>query len=272
MKKQEKPFTKNYEMKIEKPIVFFDIETTGLSQTSDRIVEIYMRKQNVDGTEDEFYSKFNPNPVEVSAEAEKVHGMSSNDLLGEPLFSEKVNEIISFIENCDLGGYNIASFDIPMLFEEIARTGKLYDFRKHRIIDTYLIWSAFEPRTLTGACKRFLGEDHEHAHQAKADVIATKRIFENQLIVYQSQYDNISDIIDRTVSNKGKLDISGKFMQSEDGKVILTFGKHKNKTVQQIYSEDPEYFKWMFEKAEMPTDTRMIARKIYSTFQSQTMA
>lgn len=257
-------------MKIEKPIVFFDIETTGLNQTTDRIVEIYMLKVNEDGTEDEFYSKFNPHPVEVSEEAERVHGLSSIDLLGEPMFKERVEEIISFMEGCDIGGYNIANFDIPLLFEEIARTGKLYDFRKHRIIDSYVIWSTFESRTLTGACKRFLGEDHEHAHEAKADVMATRRIFEKQMEIYQSQFEDMNDLVNRTVPSKGKIDISGKFIQSEDGKVSLTFGKHRGKTVQQIFSEDPEYFRWMFEKAEMPTDTRMVARKIYATLQSQT--
>jgi DNA polymerase-3 subunit epsilon len=251
-------------MKLEKSIVFFDLETTGLSQTNDRIVEMYMVKKNPDGTEEEFYSKFNPYPVEVSAEAEKVHGMSSADLLGEPLFSERADEIIQFIDGCDIGGYNIASFDIPMLFEEIVRAGKMHDFRKHRIIDTYLIWTAFETRTLTSACKRFLGESHEHAHEAKADVIATARIFEEQMKIYQSQYEDLNDVVERTVPMKGKLDMAGKFSQADDGKITLTFGKHKSKTVQQIFTEDPEYFRWMFEKAEMPTDTRLIARKIYA--------
>jgi DNA polymerase-3 subunit epsilon len=258
-------------MKLEKPIVFFDLETTGLSKTNDRIVEMYMLKKNPDGTEEEFYSKFNPHPIEVSEEAEKVHGFSSIDLLGEPMFSEKVNEISQFLEGSDIGGYNIAAFDIPMLFEEMVRAGKIYDFRKHRIIDTYLIWSAFEPRTLTGACKRFLGESHEHAHEAKADVIATARIFEEQMKVYQSQYTDLNEIVEKTVPMKGKVDMSGKFSQDEDGRVLLTFGKHKGKTVQQIFGEDPEYFRWMFEKAELPTDTRMIARKIYAKLSEKTV-
>jgi DNA polymerase-3 subunit epsilon len=251
-------------MKLNKPIVFFDLETTGLSQTSDRIVEMYIVKENPDGSEVEFYSKFNPHPVLVSPEAEKVHGLSNDDLLGEPLFNEKVDEILSFIDGCDIGGYNINNFDIPLLFEEIARTGKLYDFRKHRVIDTYLIWSAFEPRTLTGAVRRFLGEGHDHAHEAKADVLATKRIFHKQMEAYQGQYTNLDEIVNLTTGSKGKVDIAGKFVQNDEGQITLTFGKHKGKTVNQIFEDDSEYFRWMFEKAEMPTDTRLIARKIYS--------
>jgi DNA polymerase-3 subunit epsilon len=257
-------------MKIDKPIVFFDIETTGLVQTHDRIVEIYMLRKNVDGTEDEFYSRFNPHPVEVSTEAERVHGISSNDLLGEPLFGERVEDILKFIDGCDLGGYNIAKFDVPILLEEIVRTGRLYDFRKHRIIDCYSIWSTFEPRTLTGACKRFLNEDLEHAHQAKADVVAASRIFENQMEIYQSQYEDLSDLIERTNPSKGRLDMAGKFAQTDDNRIILSFGKHKNKTVQQVFTEDSEYLRWMFEKAEMAADTRVFARRIYAKLVEQT--
>jgi DNA polymerase-3 subunit epsilon len=251
-------------MKLDRPMVFFDLETTGLSQTTDRIVEMYIIKENLDGTEEEFYSKFNPYPVLVSSEAERVHGLSNADLINEPVFADKVDEILKFIEGSDIGGYNINRFDIPLLFEEIARTGKIYDFRKHRIIDTFLIWTAYEPRTLTGAVKRFLGESHENAHEAKADVIATKRIFHKQMEAYRGQYTDLDEIVNVTVPTKGKVDMAGKFHQNEEGVLTITFGKHKDKTVNAIFAEDPEYFRWIFEKSEMATDTRLIAKKIYS--------
>ena len=104
-------------MKIEKPIVFFDIESTGLNQIKDRIVELYMAKQNPDGTVDEFYSRFNPYPVEISEMAAKVHGITLEDVQNEPTFSQKAEEVLKFIEGSDLGGYNILSFDIPMIFD-----------------------------------------------------------------------------------------------------------------------------------------------------------
>jgi DNA polymerase-3 subunit epsilon len=251
-------------MKLNKPIVFFDLETTGLNQSTDRIVEMYMLKENPDGTTEEFHSRFNPHPVSVSEDAQKVHGISTEDLLGEPSFSEKVNEIIEFMKDSDLSGYNIIFFDLPLLFEEIARTGKLYDFRKHRIIDTFSTWSYFEPRTLTGAVRRFLGEGLEHAHEAKADVEASRRIFHKQMDLYRGMYSDLDEIVDSTAKFKDKIDFAGKFIRGEEGKILFSFGKHKNKTVQQVFIEDADYFKWMFEKAEMPTDTRLIARKIYS--------
>ena len=251
-----------------KPIVFFDLETTGINQQSDRIVEMFALRVNPDGSQDEFYSRFNPYPVEVGAEAEKVHGISSNDLLGEPLFSEKADEVIAFFEGCDIGGYNILHFDIPMLFEELYRSNRIHDFKKHQIIDVFKIWTVSEPRTLTGAVKRFLGESHDHAHEAKADVFATARIYDQQKEIYQHMYESIDAMIEASNPEmRANLDFSGKFQTTEDGSVIVTFGKHKNKTIQTVYKEDPEYFRWIFEKSEMPTDTRIIARKIYARLQ-----
>jgi DNA polymerase-3 subunit epsilon len=253
--------------KTKSSVVFFDIESTGLNQQTDRIIELYMRKINPDGTQEEFYSKFNPYPVEVSEEAAKVHGLTSNDLLGEPLFSERVDEIISFIEGSALGGYNIIHFDIPMLFEELYRAGKIYDFKKHQIIDVYKIWTLSEPRTLSGAVSRFLNKSHDNAHKAKDDVLATAEIFEKQLEIYSHLYESIESMIDLTNEDlKKNLDFSGKFQRSDD-EIIVSFGKHKGKSIQTVLKEDAEYFRWIFEKSEMPTDTRLIARKIYATSQ-----
>jgi len=250
-------------MKMEKPIVFFDLETTGLSQTNDRIIEIYMLRENLDGTEDEFYSRFNPQPIEISEAASKVHGMTMEDLKDEPKFSDKADEILKFMEGCDIGGYNIMYFDVPMLFEEFHRSGKLFNYRNYRILDSYRIWTYYEPRTLTGAAKRFLGEGIENAHRAKNDVIATRGIFHKQMEEWLGETP-IGEMVNLTTDLDKKIDLAGKFAKNESGDIILTFGKHANKTVQQIFSTDGEYFRWMYEKAEMPTDTKMIARRIYA--------
>lgn len=252
-------------MKIKKPIVFFDLETTGLSQTKDRIIELYMLKENPDGTEEEYYSRFNPYPIEVSESAQNVHGISNEDLKDEPKFSDKAEEILKFMEGSDISGYNILYFDIPMLFEEFHRSGKLFNYRNYRILDSYRIWTYFEPRTLTGAANRFLGEGIENAHRAKNDVVATKRIFHEQMKEWFDGED-FTDMANKTTELDKKVDLSGKFVKDDKGNVTLTFGKHANKPIQQIYVEDPDYFRWMYEKAEMPTDTKMIARRIYARF------
>lgn len=249
-------------MNLEKPIVFFDLETTGLSQTKDRIVEIYMLKQNPDTTTEEFYSRFNPYPVEISEMASKVHGITAEDLGNEPTFRDKADQILQFIDGCDLGGYNIMSFDIPLLFEEFVRAGKLFNYRKHRILDSYRLWTHFEPRTLSGATKRFLNRELVDAHRAKADVEATRDIFFRQANAWFSD-DDLTSLSDETTELNKKVDLSGKFVKNESGEMVISFGKHANKTISQILAEDAEYFRWMYEKAEMPTDTKMIAQKIY---------
>jgi DNA polymerase-3 subunit epsilon len=254
-------------MKINKPIVFFDLETTGLSTASDRIVEIYMLKKNPDGTEDEFYSRFNPYPVPVGKEAEEMHGLSLEVLQNEPSFSEKSKEILEFLSGSDIGGYNIINFDLPFLTEELIRSGTIYSFRSHRIFDSWKIWTMSEQRNLKGAVKRFTGEELEGAHQAKNDVIATAKIFESQLNVFGHLYDDIDQLAEITSELKDKLDLTGKFRITENKEIVLTFGKHKDKTVQQIYRDDAGYFQWIFEKSEMPNDVKRIAKSLYEKFE-----
>ena len=244
-------------MKINKPIVFFDLETTGLSTASDRIVEIYMLKKNPDGTEDEFYSRFNPYPVPVGKEAEEMHGLSLEVLQNEPSFSERAKEILEFLSGSDIGGYNIINFDLPFLTEELIRSGINYSFRSHRIFDSWKIWTMSEQRNLKGAVKRFTGEDLEGAHQAKNDVIATAKIFESQLNVFGHLYDDMDQLSEITSELKDKLDLSGKFRITENKEIVLTFGKHKDKTVQ-----------WIFEKSEMPNDVKRIAKSLYEKFKA----
>jgi DNA polymerase-3 subunit epsilon len=255
-------------MEQSKPIVFFDLETTGLNQKTDRIVEICMIKENPDGTSEELYSRFNPFPVEVSPEAEMVHGMSNADLMNEPEFSEKAQDILDFIEGCDIGGYNILYFDIPMLFEELYRCGKPHDFKKHTIYDSYKIWTVSESRTLTGAVKRYLGEDHKHAHSAKGDVEVTARILKKQIQEYRDQYASAQEMALVSSEMGKKVDFAGKFGRNDDNQVVITFGKHKDKPVQQVYMEDPGYIQWMYEKADFPTETKLIARNIHAKLES----
>jgi DNA polymerase-3 subunit epsilon len=255
-------------MELSKPIVFFDLETTGLSISSDRIVELYMLKKNPDGTEEEFYSKFNPFPVLVGKEAEELHGMSSESLKDEPTFSERSKEIVEFIKDCDIAGYNIISFDLPFLSEEFMRSGINYSFarphlKNHRIFDSYKIWTESEPRNLTGAVKRFLGEKLEDAHRAKNDVIATARIFEEQVKQFGNQYEDLTDLADKTSNLKNKLDMSGKFKINDKNQIVITFGKYKDKSVQEIFSSDPSYFMWITEKSDMSNEVKMLSKSIY---------
>jgi DNA polymerase-3 subunit epsilon len=255
-------------MKINKSIVFFDIETTGLSTSNDRIVELYMLKKNPDGTEEEFYSRFNPYPVQVAAEAQELHGLSNEDLMNEPYFRERAQDVLNFIEGCDIGGYNILGFDLPFLTEELIRSGIDYSFaRPHtkgiRIFDVYKIWTESEPRNLIGATKRFLKEDLTNAHQAKADVIATARVFEKQMEEFGPMYEDIDDLSESTSKLRNKLDLSGKFIINENHQICLSFGKYKDKPVQEVFKNDSGYFLWMAEKSDMSNEVKKLAKSIY---------
>lgn len=249
-------------MKLKKSIVFFDIETTGLDKKEDRIIEIYLLKKNPDGTEEEFYSRFNPYPVLISQGAYVVHGISSKDLENEPSFSEKAKEIIDFIGDSDLAGYNILFFDMPMLFEEMFRCKVLFDWKKYRILDSYRIWTHYEPRTLGGAVKKFLGKEILNAHQAKADVQATADIFFKQMDMWFSVED-LESVSEVTSDLSNRVDLSGKLKKNSEGEVIITFGKHNNKTISKIFIEDPSYLQWFISNSDFPSDSRFEVRKIY---------
>lgn len=249
-------------MKQTKPIVFFDLETTGLSTTKDRIVEIYMYKLHPDGTDEELYSRFNPG-IDIPPHVAEIHGLDNVMLSMEPKFSEKANDIVEFMKGSDLSGYNIIKFDIPLLIEELNRVGITHNFKQHKVFDSYLIWTKCESRDLTGAVKRFLGENMQNAHRAKADVIATSKILKRQIEEYGDRFESIEDMADATSGLKEKLDFSGKFARNEENQIVITFGKHKDKPVQQIHKEDAGYLKWIFEMADFAADTKNLAKQIY---------
>jgi len=249
-------------MKQTKPIVTFDLETTGLSTTKDRIVEIYMLKINTDGTEEELYSRFNPG-IDVPTHVAEIHGMDNETLANEPKFAEKAKDIIEFIKDSDLSGYNIIKFDIPLLIEELNRVGIVYNFKQHKVFDSYLIWTKCESRDLSGAVRRFLGEKMENAHNAKPDVVATSKILMKQFEEYSDRFETPEEMADETSGLKEKLDFSGKFARNEENQIVITFGKHKDKPVQQVHKEDAGYLKWIFEMADFASDTKNLAKQIY---------
>lgn len=254
-------------MNIKRPIVFFDLETTGLNTQQDRIVEICMIKVHPNGEQEEFYSRVNPT-IQIPERAAEIHGLDNTMLSMEPTFAEIAHKVKSFIEGCDLGGYNIIKFDIPLLSEEFYRAGISHSFRQHKVFDSYLIWVKCESRDLTGAVKRFLGEEMVNAHRAKADVEATSKILMKQLEEFGDAFESNEILAEETSGLKDKLDFAGKFAKNESNQIVITFGKHKDKPVQQIHSEDNGYLKWMFEIADFPSDTKTLAKQIYEKLQN----
>jgi len=243
-----------------KPICFFDLETTGLNIGQDKIIEIcIIKKFYNDIANEELYFKFNPGDIKISAEASSKHGVFNEDLVNEISFSEVAVDILKFIDGCSLAGYNIIQFDIPFIAAEFESIGIKFNYKDYHIIDVFKIWKHYEPRTLEGASQRFLGRSIDDAHQAKSDVIATIDIFEAQYNIWVK--DNEESFFDDVISLRNVIDLDEKFKSTEDKKIIFNFGKYLNKTVQEVYATDPNYFKWII-NSDFKPDTKKYAKLI----------
>ena len=251
----------------QKPIVFFDIETTGLSKTEDRIIEIYLTKRDPSTLEEiapEIHLILDPE-VAIGEEAKRLHGITEADVTGRPKFRDVANVILEYIAGCDLSGYNILGFDLPFLFEEFYRCGKVFRFTEHRIIDSFMLWKAKEARTLEGAVTRFLGEQMVNAHKAKDDTQYQVRVLEAQMREYNM---TLGEVADSTGADQ-LVDLSGKFSRSavsplhqdRGGDPIYNFGKYKGLSVFEVHKKDPGYLPWLANGSSMPSDTKIYARK-----------
>jgi len=247
-------------MSTQKPICCLDIETTGLDVNRDRIIEIYILKEWPDGTQDELYSRFNNQGTEIAKQAQEKHGIDESDLVDEPNFEEKAREIFNFIADSDLCGYNLIGFDLPLLTSEFLRCNIIFSHRKFRVFDALLIWKHYEKRTLEDAVHRFLDKDITEYHTARADVIHTLEVFKKQ----QKEFNDDLDVLYKESSSVSKrIDLNGTFQLNDLLKPVLGVGKHKGIEVSVVLENDPNYFKWIFEKSDMPNETKLIAKKLY---------
>lgn len=257
---------------MKKNIVWFDLETTGISTSSDRIIEICMIKTDFDGNEIETYhSLVNPGKVEMRAEAQDKHGISIEMLKDEPPFEQIASEIQDFIGDCDLGGYNALFFDVPFLCEEFMRCGIAFNHRGRAVMDPFLIYSNYEKRDLTSTYKKYTGKDLEGAHRAEADVRATMEIFQKQREVYAMP--QTAEEIDKEVNTRraDQVDLGSKLKFAEvDGKrtIIFNFGKHKGKPFKEVFESDFHYITWIIEKGEFSKELKIICTKLIVKFKA----
>lgn len=218
-------------MKLEKPICFFDTETTGLDVKEDRIVELSITKVDVDGSKTVKTRRFNPE-VEISKEATSIHGITNEDVANEPIFKKLAKGLHAFIDGCDLVGYHCLQFDCKLLFNEFKRAGITWDYSKSNIIDAGNLFKIYEERTLAAAYEFYCGKEAgDKAHGAEFDVNMTTEVFKAQLKKYNLTKTSMEDLA--TLSNYGNkiLDIDGKFVIDTNGDPIFTFGKNKGKKV-----------------------------------------
>lgn len=255
------PFT-NITMKmiLDRPIVFFDIESTGLNIGTDRIVEIALLKVQPDGGTRSMVHRVNP-LMTIPEDAIRIHGITNQDVADKPSFDKLAGEIAAFIRDCDLGGYNSDKFDIPILAEEFARVGYDIDLKKTRFVDVQAIFFKKEPRNLAAAYKFYCNTELQSAHSAKADVDATWEILQAQLDRYTDLEPRVESLAAMGQASKF-VDFAGRIIMNDAGEEIFNFGRYKGSNVVEVFRKDPQYYDWMM-NGDFPEYTKRVITRLY---------
>lgn len=246
-------------LNLTKPIIFFDLETTGVYIATDRIVEISILKIFPNGNKESNTWLVNPE-IEIPAEATAVHGITNEKVVMEPTFKELAPTINKMIADCDLAGFNSNRFDIPLLAEELMRAGIDFDMNNRKAIDVQVIFHKKEQRTLSAGYQFYCGKNLEDAHSAEADTNATYEILLAQL----EKYDDIGNTVEALSdfsSHRDRADFAGFILYNEQGKEIFSFGKYKGRTVEEVLIENPGYHAWM-QNADFPLYTKKVLKEI----------
>ncbi|MCE2682274.1 MAG: exonuclease domain-containing protein [Flavobacteriia bacterium] len=247
------------QLKLTRPIAIFDLETTGLNITTDRIVEIAIIRVEADGSESEFLRRVNP-CMPIPAEVSAIHGIFDEDIAEAPKFDEIADEVVEFIGDSDLAGYNSNKFDIPVLAEELMRAGCDFDVSSRRFVDVQNIFHKMEQRTLAAAYQFYCEKPMENAHNALYDARVTLDVFRAQLDRYDSLENNVDYLSSFSkAGNYNLLDFAGRLAINEHGEAMYNFGKHKGKTIREVMRIEPGYYGWMLD-ADFPLYTKKCLR------------
>jgi DNA polymerase-3 subunit epsilon len=246
-------------LNLKNPIIFFDLETTGINIASDRIVEISYLKVDLNGNESEKTFRVNPQ-MPIPAEASAIHGITDEDVKNAPSFNEIAKSLAREFEGCDLAGYNSVRFDIPLLAEEFLRAGVDIDLKRRKFVDVQVIFMKMEPRTLSAAYKFFSGKELSDAHSASADTRATYEVLQAQLDRYDNLENDIGKLAEFSAHNRN-VDFAGRIVLNEKDEEIFNFGKYKGKTVREVLEHDPGYYGWMM-NGDFPLYTKKVLTSI----------
>ena len=247
------------ELKLEKPIVFFDLETTGINIATDKIVEISILKVFPNGNKESKTWLVNPE-VEIPKEAADIHGITNEKVVTEPTFKELAPQVSKMIVGCDLAGFNSNRFDIPLLAEELMRAGIDFDMNDRKAIDVQVIFHKKEQRTLSAGYQFYCGKELEGAHGAEADTNATYEILLAQLEKYDDIENSVAALSEFSSHTK-RADFAGFILYNEDEKEVFSFGKYKNRTVEEVLRENPGYNNWI-QNADFPLYTKKVLQGI----------
>ncbi|GHE62776.1 MAG: 3'-5' exonuclease [Bacteroidota bacterium] len=253
------------QLNLKNPLVFFDLETTGINIAHDRIVELAFLKVMPNGETERKVQLVNPT-IPIPEEASMIHGIRNEDVADKPTFKEIAKSLAKFLEGCDLGGFNIVRFDVPLLVEEFLRAGVDFEVSQKKLIDAQKIFFLMEQRTLSAAYKFYCGKELEGAHSAEADNEATFEVFKAQIEKYLGQ--PVTDASGRdlgTIENdmasihnlvaSHMVDLAGRMVYNDKNEEVFNFGKHKGRPVADVLKREPGYYDWMMQ-GDFPLDTK----------------
>jgi DNA polymerase-3 subunit epsilon len=231
-------------LQLDRPLAFIDVETTGLKPHSDRIVELSILKIHPEGKEEYHSRRINPG-TPIPPDATAVHGITDNDVANEPKFSQYAKGIRTFLEGCDIAGFNVIKFDLPFLEAEFARANIEFSRQGRYLVDSQVIYHQRDPRNLEAAYQKYCGREMKNAHKAEEDAKAAAEILDGQLHMYQDlprEVAGLCALCYQVVENA--IDAEGKFIWAE-GEAVCNFGKHNGRLLREIAADAPDYLEWI---------------------------
>lgn len=252
-------------LNLRNPLVFFDLETTGINIAEDRVIEYAFIKLMPDGSQKTKIGRVNPERPIPSATT-LIHGIKDEDVKESPTFKQIAKTLAQFLEGCDLAGFNIVRFDVPLLAEEFLRADINFDMQRRKIIDLQTIFHLMEPRNLAAAYKFYCGKTLENAHSAEADTRVCLSILEAQVERYEGEvrqdksgkdYVPVRNDMEALaqLSRSNRVDLAGRMVYNPEGVPVFNFGKHKNAPVLEVLSKNPQYYDWMM-RSSFPLETK----------------
>ncbi len=248
-------------LNLNRPLIFFDLETTGTNITRDRIVEFSYIKVYPDGTDESKTRRLNPE-MPIPAESSAIHHITDEDVKDAPTFRQVAKSLMEIFEGCDIAGYNSNKFDVPLLIEEFNRVGMNFDISGRRFIDVQNIFHKMEQRTLVAAYKFYCGKNLEDAHSALADTRATYEVLMSQLDRYDELKNDVEMLAEFSSSGRS-LDLAARIVLDDKKRPVFNFGKHKGKSVIDVFRREPSFYAWMMQ-GDFAKNTKDVITRLYA--------
>lgn len=247
------------ELNLKNPLIFFDLETTGINITKDKIVEISYIKIYPNGKKETKTLRINPG-MPIPPESTAIHHITDEDVADAPTFKEVAKELANTFEGCDIAGFNSNRFDLPLLSQEFLNAGADVDFSRRKFIDVQTIYHKMEQRNLSAAYKFYCGKDLNDAHSALADTAATYEVLKAQLDKYPSLENSVDFLSSFSTQNKN-VDLAGRMIYNDKGVEVFNFGKYKGRSVEDVLQHDTGYYGWMM-NGDFPLNTKQVLTRI----------